>query len=160
MRHQEREIRDRREIDRIIREARVLRLGLCKDNRPYIVPVSFGYDGIFIYFHTAQEGMKIDYMDANDRVCFEMEHDVKMLPEKDKACKWSVSYFCVIGFGRVQEVTATQDKIFALTEIMKQYSRGEWDFDAAVVEKTRLWRIAIEQLTGKRSKDRIMDRPH
>jgi len=160
MRKQEREIRDRKEIDGIIRQARVLRLGLCRDNHPYIVPVSFGYDGDFIYFHTPPEGMKIDYMNANDLVCFELEHDVKMLPDRDKACKWSVSYLSVIGFGRVQEVTVTEDKISALAQIMKQYSGGEWDFDPAVVEKTRLWRIAIEQLTGKRSKDRIVNQPY
>ena len=35
-----------------MRTAQICRLGLCKDNRPYIVPVNFGYDGEHIYFHT------------------------------------------------------------------------------------------------------------
>jgi nitroimidazol reductase NimA-like FMN-containing flavoprotein (pyridoxamine 5'-phosphate oxidase superfamily) len=30
-------------------------LGLAKDNSPYIVPVSFGYDGDAIYFHTTKK---------------------------------------------------------------------------------------------------------
>jgi uncharacterized protein len=159
MRKQDREIRDREEIEWIIRQADVCRLGLSRDNRPYIVPVSFGYDGDNIYFHTAPEGMKIDYMTANDRVCFELEHDIRMVPDKDSACKWSVSYLSVIGFGRVQEITGAEEKIAALDLIMKHYSGRAWDYDAAATEKTRLWCIAIESLTGKRSKDRIIKQP-
>ena len=158
MRKQEREIRDRAEVDRIIGEALVCRLGLCKDNRPYVVPVSFGCDGDFIYFHTPPQGMMIDYLEANDAVCFEMEHDVRMLPAEDSACRWSVSYVSVIGFGRAREVTTPEEKISALGWIMKHYSNKEWTYDAAAVGKTRIWRIAIETLTGKQSKDRIRGR--
>ncbi|MFH0778167.1 MAG: pyridoxamine 5'-phosphate oxidase family protein [Candidatus Eisenbacteria bacterium] len=45
MRRSEREIRSRPEIDEIIRGSQVCRLGLALDGRPYVVPVSFGYDG-------------------------------------------------------------------------------------------------------------------
>jgi len=158
MRKKDREIRDRAEVDRIIGEAAVCRLGLCKDNRPYVVPVSFGYDGNAVYFHTPPEGMMIDYLEANDAVCFEMEHDVRMLSSEDSACRWSVSYVSVIGFGLVREVTAPEEKIAALGWIMKQYSDKAWEFDAAAVGKTRIWRIAVESLTGRQSKDRITGR--
>lgn len=159
MRHRNREITDKEEIAKIIRQAKICRLGLSWDNRPYVVPVSFGYDGDFVYFHTGREGLKIDYLEANDRVCFEMEHDVRMLPDKDNACKWSVTYLSVIGFGRVEEITETERIRSALNQIMKHYSGREWDFDAAALARTRVWRIAVEEMTGKRSKDRIMDRP-
>jgi nitroimidazol reductase NimA-like FMN-containing flavoprotein (pyridoxamine 5'-phosphate oxidase superfamily) len=159
VRHRNREITDKEEIDRIIRQADICRLGLSRDNRPYVVPVSFGYDGDFIYFHTGREGLKIDYLQANDRVCFEMECDVRMLPDNDSACKWSVTYLSVIGFGRAEEITETQGIRFALNLIMKHYSGREWEFDAAALERTRVWRIAVEEMTGKRSKDRVADRP-
>jgi len=158
MRKKDREIQDRTEVDRIIGEAAVCRLGLCKDNRPYVVPVSFGYDGGSVYFHTPPAGMMIDYLEANDAVCFEMEHDVRMLPDEDSACRWSVSYVSVIGFGRVREVTAPEEKIAALGSIMRQYSGKAWNFDAAAVGKTRIWRIVVESLTGRQSKDRITSR--
>jgi len=155
MRQHKREIQDKALIEEIITKAEVCRLGLCKDNMPYIVPVSFGYDGSCIYFHTAAEGMKIEYMAANNQVCFEFEHDVRVIPDDNAACKWSMSFYSVIGFGIVQEITDSQTKVCALNQIMMHYSKREWDFDDHIVEKTRLWRISIDGITGKQSKDRL-----
>jgi uncharacterized protein len=50
MRRKDREIQNREIIDEIISEAEVCRLGLSRDNHPYIVPVSFGYNGRCLYF--------------------------------------------------------------------------------------------------------------
>jgi len=149
MRHKEREIQSRDAIDNIIASNGVCRLGLCYNHRPYIVPVSFGYDGSCIYFHTGTEGMKIDYMTANNQVCFEMEHDVRIIGNTDRACKWTHSFYSVIGFGKVREITDAQEKIVALNQIMKHYSGKEWEFEPQMLDSTRVWCIAIEQVTGK-----------
>ncbi len=66
-----------------------------------------------------------------------------------------MSFYSVIGFGTVEEITESRNKTYALGQIMKHYSKQEWDFDEQIVEKTRLWRIAIERITGKQSKDRL-----
>ncbi len=155
MRQHKREIQDKALIEEIMAKADVCRLGLCKDGIPYIVPLSFGYDDSFLYLHTAAEGMKIDYMTANSRVCFELEHDVRVIPDDNAGCKWSMSFYSVIGFGSVEEITDYPLKVDALNHIMKHYSNREWTFDDRIVEKTRLWRIAIESLTAKQSKDRL-----
>ncbi|MGO9572002.1 MAG: pyridoxamine 5'-phosphate oxidase family protein [Desulfomonilaceae bacterium] len=155
MRHKKREIQDKALIEEIIARAEVCRLGLSKGGMPYIVPVSFGYDGSYIYFHTAAEGMKIDFIAANNQVCFELEHDVRVIAGDNAACKWSMSFYSVIGFGIVEEITDHQRKIHALRQIMQHYSNREWDFDEQIVEKTRLWRVAIDRITGKQSKDRL-----
>jgi nitroimidazol reductase NimA-like FMN-containing flavoprotein (pyridoxamine 5'-phosphate oxidase superfamily) len=155
MRRKDKEITDKDLIGKIIAQAQVCRLGLCKDSRPYIVPVSFGYDGKFMYFHTAREGMKIDFMSSNNQVCIELEHDVKVIPNNNSACKWTFSFYSVIGFGTVEEITDSHVKVYAFNRIMKQYSNREWDFNEQLLEKTRLWRISIEQISCKGSKDKI-----
>ncbi len=155
MRRKDKEIEDKDLIDRVISKAQVCRLGLCKDKMPYIVPVSFGYDGRFIYFHTAGEGMKLEYIASNNQVCFELEHDVKVAPNDNSACGWSFSYYCVIGFGIIEEITDLQPKVQALGHIVKHYSDREWDFNRQSLGKTRLWRISIEQMSGKQSGDKI-----
>lgn len=150
-----REFQDRDLIDQVMAQAQVCRLGLCRDNMPYIVPVSFGYDGAFIYFHTAREGMKLDYLASNNRVCFELEHDVGVIPISNEACEWSFSFYSVIGFGTVEEIVDSQGKAHALNHIMRHYSGKEWGFGERSLEKTRVWRVSIEQITGRRSKDKI-----
>jgi uncharacterized protein len=155
MRRKDKEIQDNDLIDQIISKAQVCRLGLCKDNRPYIVPVSFGYDGGSIYFHTAGEGMKLEFIASNNQVCFELEHDVKVVPN-DSACNWSFSFYSVIGFGTVEEITDSSHKMHALGQIMKHYAaNSEWEFNGPLFDKIRVWRISIEAMTGKRSKDKI-----
>jgi uncharacterized protein len=149
MRKSDLEIRDKGLISQIMAKAHVCRLGLCKDNRPYIVPVNFGYDGVRIYFHTAVEGMKIDYFAANKQVCFEVEDGVQVIADADKACKWSTRYRSVIGFGIVEEIVDYQPKIDALNKIMEHYSGKQWDFDEEAVARTRVWAISIKEITGK-----------
>lgn len=157
MRRQDKEIQDRQLIDRIISQALVCRLGLCKDGQPYVVPVNFGYDGQRLYFHTAQEGMKIDYLAANNKVCFEIEHEVGIIPHPDSACQWGASFYSVIGFGTARELLE-QDKIAALEQIMAHYSDKTWQFGEHAVDQVRVWAVEIDQITGKRSKDKITDR--
>lgn len=37
---------------------------------PYAVPVSYGYNDVRIYFHTATQGHKVDALMRNDKVSF------------------------------------------------------------------------------------------
>ena len=151
MQRKEKEILDRHEIDEIIRACRVCRLGLARDNMPYIVPICFGYDGTSIYFHTAGEGRKIDFMEANESVCFEFEHNVEVLTHETSPCKWSMAFACVIGQGRVEEVSSEEDKIAGLGRIMAHYSDRSWEMTGKMAAGVRVWRISIQTVTGKRS---------
>ncbi len=100
-------------------------MGLSQDNVPYIVPVSFGYDGKVLYFHSAMDGKKMDILSINNRVCFEFESGVKVIADEDKPCSWSFSFQSVIGFGKAEELSAREDKVRGLNHIMEQYSAGQ-----------------------------------
>ena len=58
MRRKEKKITERLEIDEIIHKSNVCRLAFSKNNIPYIMPISFGYNGKKIFIHTATEGKK------------------------------------------------------------------------------------------------------
>jgi nitroimidazol reductase NimA-like FMN-containing flavoprotein (pyridoxamine 5'-phosphate oxidase superfamily) len=155
MRRHEKEIQITEKIEQVISRAQVCRLGLCRDNQPYVVPVAFGYDGAALYFHTAQAGMKIDYLNANPQVCFELEDEVNVIPHPSEACQWSFSFYSVIGFGKVVEITDAEQKNAAMNHIMRHYSEKDWDFSPNMFNKTRVWRVIIAQMTGKQSKDKM-----
>lgn len=53
------------------------RIGCCMDNIPYVVPVTYAYYEGCIYSHT-EDGMKIDIMRKNPKVCFQVD-EVKNL---------------------------------------------------------------------------------
>ena len=148
MRRSEREIKDRGVIDVIIRGSQVCRIGLAVDGEPYVVPVSFGYDGQCLYFHGAAEGKKMDMLRRNPRVCFEFDI-VKQLVEADKACDWGMKYQSVIGFGTAEILENPQEKAAALAVIMRQYSPREFSFPPQAVDRVCVVKITIESLTGK-----------
>jgi nitroimidazol reductase NimA-like FMN-containing flavoprotein (pyridoxamine 5'-phosphate oxidase superfamily) len=153
MRRKEKEITDRQEIDQILAEAQVCRLAFARDNEPYLVPLFFGYDGSRLYFHTAREGRKLEFLAANPRVCFEVERNVEVIA-RDQACNWSAHFESVIGCGQVTEMTENSDKEVGLNLIMRHYSGQDWPFDPSLFASTRVWCIDIQSLTGKRSRPR------
>ncbi len=140
----------------ILERAEVCRLGLAKDQIPYVLPVAFGYDGAAIYFHTAQEGRKIEFLAANPWVCFECEHGVHLLRHESNPCKWTFSFQSVIGYGTVQELTEPAEKAAGLNHIVRHYAGRQWPFTREDLAGIRVWRIAIESLTGKQSKDKFV----
>jgi nitroimidazol reductase NimA-like FMN-containing flavoprotein (pyridoxamine 5'-phosphate oxidase superfamily) len=156
MRRADKEITDRDLISEIINSSQVCRLGLAKDNIPYLLPVSFGYDGKAIYFHTAREGRKIEFMNANNRVCFECEHGVRLVTDESSPCKWTFSFQSVIGYGTVRELTDPAERVDGLTQIVRHYSAREWAMSGENLEAIRVWKIAIESLSGKQSKDKFV----
>lgn len=154
MRRYDREITDRAMLDRIIREALVCHLGLSDAGRPYIVPLSYGYDGRYLYFHTAPAGRKLDILAANPAVCFEVEHEVHVIPDAERACGWGMSFYSVMGEGVVTEITAPGEKLDALNCIMMHYSGHAWEISEDDIGPVRTWRLEIAEMTGKRSKDK------
>jgi nitroimidazol reductase NimA-like FMN-containing flavoprotein (pyridoxamine 5'-phosphate oxidase superfamily) len=152
MRRKDREIKDRQLISELINECQVCRLGLAKDNVPYIVPVSFGYDGTAIYFHTAKEGKKIDYITTNNAVCFEFEHGVQLVPAESSPCEWTFFYQSVIGTGKIHELVTPSAKMEGLHQIMEHYSGRTWVFGEQSLHAIRVWKITIETMTAKQSK--------
>jgi hypothetical protein len=155
MRRHDKEINSRQEIDEIIKRADVCRLAFARDNEPYLVPVSFGFDGESIFFHTAPSGRKIDFIEANSRVCFELEANVALVKNSEDACAWTFSFESLIGYGRVVELRSPEEKDHALNQIMLHYSGREWEIPAHRTATTRVWRIDIESVTGKRSQEKI-----
>lgn len=156
MRRTDKEVTDQTLISQIIEKAQICRLGLAKDNIPYVLPVSFGFDGTAIYFHTAKEGRKIDFMTANHQVCFEFEHGVQLIRNESNPCKWTFSFQSVIGYGTVRELTDLPEKTAGLNQIMTHYSGRAWPFTRDDLGAIHVWRIAIERLTGKQSKDKFV----
>ena len=151
MRRSDKEITDKAAMDAIIRRCRVCHLGLSNRDRPYVVPLSFGYDGSNVYFHTAQEGKKVDYIAANANACFEFECDVSVIPHDSVACRWGFSFQSVIGYGTVSEIVGRDEKRRGLDCIMGHYSDGKWDYSDRELAKVRVWRISIDSMSGKAS---------
>jgi hypothetical protein len=60
------------EIENILKSNVIGRLGCCMQQKIYVVPVTYIYDGEFIIGNTV-EGMKIEILRQNPECCFEVD---------------------------------------------------------------------------------------
>lgn len=148
MRRKDREITDNAQIEDIINNAKVCRLGLVDDGKPYVVPLCFGYKDRKIYFHSAKEGRKIEILARNNNVCVEFDEAGETV-KNDTACNWGMKYRSVICSGKSYFIDIEQDKRDALNVIMKHYSGTEHTFDDNTLEKTLVFVVEVSSISGK-----------
>jgi hypothetical protein len=153
LRRKEQEIKDTVELKRILASTRYVTVAMCRDNEPYLVTLSHGYDQEknAIYFHCAFAGKKIDFLRANNRVWGQAFLDRGYVQGKCDHLFTSVQFS-----GRVSFVTDEKEKRHALAVMIGQLEDDPEKVLAAkvtdaAVAKTCIGRIDIEFLSGKRT---------
>ncbi len=67
----ERELKDEAEIKAILNKGKFTVISMCRNNEPYIVSLSYGYDvkNNSLYFHCSRKGLKLEFIRENPKVC-------------------------------------------------------------------------------------------
>jgi len=150
MRRKEKEITNREDIENILRKSKVCRLAMVDGDKPYMVPLNFGYSDGCLFFHCAKQGRKIDLIKKNPNICFEVDELIR-LKKASLACDWGIDFKSVIGSGKAQFLEDSKEKIQALNAIMSQYSGRTFEYPDEMLEKTLVIKVVIEEMTGKQS---------
>jgi len=146
----DKQINDIAVINDILSRATVCRLGLCEEDRPYVVPLCFGVKDNALYFHCAIEGKKLDILRKNNNVCFEIDIDHEII-KADKACDWGMKYKSIIGFGKAVFIEDIESKRKAFDVIMQEYSESTFEYPEEAIKNTTIIKVEIESMTGKQS---------
>ena len=140
------------QINSFLRSQVIGRIGCSRADMVYLVPITYSYDGEYLYFHT-NEGLKTQIMRENPKVCFEVDQVTDL-------CNWQ----SVIVNGIFEELK-TKDAVNALRHLNNRlaplrtsetfrpiyglkgvHSRGDSDLKLVV------FRIRIERMSGKYEK--------
>jgi len=65
------------EVESLLRNQMIGRIGCSKGEKVFVVPITYAYDGTFIYCHS-KVGLKIEMMRNNPSVCFEVDQVTSM----------------------------------------------------------------------------------
>ncbi len=153
MTRREREVTDLNEIIAILDKCKVLHLGLIDGDEPYVVPMNYGYlmqDGkLTLYLHGARRGKKIDCIQKNPKVFFEMDCDITPF-EGDIACRYGITYASVMGRGLAEIVEDAEEKKKALSVLMKTQTDKDFEFEDKMVSFVSVIRITASSYTAKR----------
>ncbi|OHB47694.1 MAG: hypothetical protein A2106_03190 [Planctomycetes bacterium GWF2_40_8] len=153
MRRKDKEVTNQEEVEEILSNALVGRLGTCLNNIPYITPVNFVYDKDKVYFHSALEGRKIENINSNPNVCFEIDKVISIIPGKQRPCASTTEYKSIIIFGDIQIVTDVKEKTFALNKLIEKYApqSPKLSSSSGAITGTNVLVISIKEMTAKQS---------
>ncbi|HEY5368959.1 MAG TPA: pyridoxamine 5'-phosphate oxidase family protein [Hanamia sp.] len=125
------------------------RLGCHADGKTYVVPVSYAYDGDYIYIRSF-EGMKLAMMRKNPNVCFQVD-------KMESMADWE----SVIIWGNFEELTDAKEREkglkILLSRILPNVSTNmvkmtpEWPFPTNDFNRIDgiVYRIHITEITGR-----------
>lgn len=89
---------DKYEIDNVLAGRDYGHLACSEDDRPYIVPIHYVYDGTRIYIYTT-EGKKTDIIQSNPQVCLQVEEVVN-----------GEDWRSVVVVGKAQQILEPKDR--------------------------------------------------
>lgn len=156
MRRQEKEVKDFDGLEEIIKSCKVSRVAMVDGDRPYIVPMNYGYKhdekGLELYFHCAKQGRKLDILNKNNKVCFEMDcdHELDVPQNPEIACKYSYKYGSIIGDGVAEILEDDGERGEALKAIMIHQSGKIFEFNTDMMKSVAIIKITSQSFTGKR----------
>ncbi len=153
MRRKDREITDETAIRSILDKAKVLHLAMIDGDRPYVVPLHYGYtlaDGrLVLYLHSAKEGRKLDVLSKNGIVSFVLETDVIPIPGGDVPCGYGAAYASVMGEGRAAILTDPEEKGTALAILMRTQTGRDFHFTPEMTDSVAVIRVDVDAYTAK-----------
>ena len=153
MRRKDREVKNNQEIFDIISRCDTLRIAMQGETYPYIVPVSFGFEivneSVVLYFHCAQQGLKVDLLREKPNVC--VEGDIFIKTEKT-AQGITTRYESIIGFGKCCFVDDPEDVLHGLGLLTAHYGYADYPIDrCAGLQHILIGKIVLDEITGKKN---------
>lgn len=151
MRKSNREITERKDILELLNRCQTIRLALHDSPYPYVVPLSFGWEqtekGLFIYFHCAKEGKKLNLIEKNPNVCFEADI---LNGYADTGHSVTADYESIIAFGRAERVYG-EELVHGLELLLEHCNTPGYSArECAAKDITAVVKISVESITGKR----------
>jgi len=137
------------QIEGILSEQIIGRIGCHNSDRTYIVPISYAYDGTHLYA-LSFEGMKLDIMRKNPKVCFQVD------TMKDMA-NWQ----SVIAWGNFEELKDKEEREKGLQILINRslplissvttHLSPMWPFVNGDLNSIKgvVFRIFLEEKTGR-----------
>jgi nitroimidazol reductase NimA-like FMN-containing flavoprotein (pyridoxamine 5'-phosphate oxidase superfamily) len=123
--------------------------------QPYVTPLLYVWDGTEIWVHnTAAHGHLRGNVEANDRVCFEVDEAGPVFAYGRFECDTGMAYESVVVFGRIRVVADRGAKQGFCEALMAKYGPADTDrppgFFPRLAQIT-VYAITLERITGKRT---------
>lgn len=140
------------EIEDLIHREFIGRIGCHAEDVTYVVPISYAYDGEYIYGHSF-EGMKLNMMRKNPRICFQVD-DMHNMANWQSVVAWGDFEELKNGIEREQALRVLMARTLPLVHSETMHLTPQWPFssyDSSAVTGI-IFRVRLMQKTGRYEK--------
>jgi uncharacterized protein len=140
------------QIEELLKSQIIGRIGCHANGVTYVVPVSYAYDGTYVYGHT-YEGMKVDMMRKNPMICFEAD-DTKNLANWQSVVAWGEFEELKDGKERDEAVQKLVGRVLPVISSETMHLSPQWPFPAENAADVTgiVYRIKLTEKTGRYEK--------
>lgn len=137
------------EIEKLLSSQLVGRIGCFDGDQVYIVPISYAYDGKFVYCHT-YEGLKLEIMRKNPKVCFEVD-DMRNMANWQSVIAWGEFEELKDPTQRGKALVKLHDRILPMMASETVRLSSSWPFPPDEMSKIKgvAFRILVSKKTGR-----------
>jgi len=147
-----RELKAQEEIQSMLKNGKYAIISMCRNNEPYIVTLSYGYDAEknSLYFHCSKKGLKLDFIASNNKVCATVIEDGGYIMDE---C--SHEYKSLVFWGDMLIVNDLNEKKHGMNILLNHLENkpsiiNEYMLKSeANYSKMHLLRLDIKQIHGK-----------
>lgn len=145
-------ITDNSLIEQVITSCEVCTVGMVDENNlPYTIPLNFGYANGVLYLHSGPKGRKLEILRQKPYVCIVMSAGHEMYVQSENvACSYGMKYKSVMMKGKVEFIEDIDDKVQALSLIMKQYTdREDYRYSVPALKNVTVMKVVPDSTECK-----------
>lgn len=137
------------EIEGVLSSQLVGRIGCHAEDITYVVPISYAYDGKYVYGHT-YEGLKLTLMRINPKVCFQVDVMINMANWKS-VITWGEFEELSYPLIREEALKKLQQRVLPIISSETTHLSPQWPFPSKEKNdiKGSIFRILLKEKTGR-----------
>jgi len=146
-------IESKEEIEKLLAEENVGYLGMSVDNKPYVIPITYGYSDGKIIFHCAMIGSKLAAIKENPNVCFTVSRHFGEMVSHPQGADCHVNSDSVICYGRARIIDDVKERCKVLNIFNRCLQPNAREITQEEVEHCSAVEILVSEMTGRTERD-------
>ena len=146
-------VESRKEMEKLLIEERLGYLGMSVDNKPYVIPMTYGYVGGRIIFHCEVKGRKLDILRNNANVCFTVSRYFGEMVSHPQGAECHINSDSVICYGRARIIDDLEERCEVLNVFNRCLQPGAREIVLAEVQHCLAVEIVVDEMTGRTERD-------
>ena len=146
-------VESRKEMEKLLVEERVGYLGMSNNDKPYVIPMTYGYIRGRIIFHCALKGRKIELIRNNANVCFTVSRHFGEMVSHPQGAECHINSDSVICYGKARIIDDLEERCEVLNAFNRCLQPNAREITLEEVKHCLAVEIVVDEMTGRTERD-------